>query len=302
MATPSGALPPFSARNRRDTAQIDGNFPDTARILVLHLLSGGIRRGYLEGWAAVALEIQRIARVPPQMYSRPDSSAALESVEEILKTLPWERMYDFCERLHNYLAKGTGYYDDDREYVVTTSKSDVQLFFSDELQRLFQEENLAFEFRDGFVQRRGRRHTVEQVSRAEAVLVDAQLATARKHFAKALRYFRDRVKPDPENAVKEAVCAVEAAAKGLFPKAKAATLGDAIKELTGTDPGKLPKAISQTFTGLYGFRSGGDGVGHGGSTGGAVTTSIAEYVLAVAASQIILLVDLANAEEDEIPF
>lgn len=298
----SDAQPPFSARNRRDTAPIDGNFPDTARILVLHLLSEGIRRGYLEGWAAVALEIQRIARVPPQMYSRPDSSAALESVAEILKTLPWDRMYDLCERLHNYLAKEAGFTWND-EYTVTTSKREVQLFFSDELQRLFQEENLAVEFRDGLVQHRGRRHTVEQVSKAEAVLVDAQLATARKHFAKALRYFRDRAKPDPENAVKEAVCAVEAAAKDLFPNAKAKTLDDSIKWLTGPDSRKLlPKAIGQTLAGLYGFRSGGDGVGHGGSTGGAATTSIAEYALASAASQIILLVDLAKAEEDEIPF
>lgn len=297
----SGTLPPFSARNRRSTVPIDGDFPTSARTGLLHLLSEGIRKDYLEGWTAIALELQRIARVPPQTYTRPDSTAARENAGAILETLPWDRMYDFCERLHSYLATQAGYYDDDREYVIRTSKSDVQLFFSNELQRLFQEENLAFEFRDGLVQRRGRRHTVNHVSRAEAVLADARLETARTHFAKAQRYFRDRIRPDPENAVKEAVCAVEAAAKDLFPNAKATTLGDATKWLTGTEPGKLPKAIGQTFTGLYAFRSGGDGVGHGGSTGGAATTSIAEYVLAVAASQIILLVDLANTEED-IPF
>jgi AbiJ N-terminal domain 4 len=298
----SSTVPPFSARNRRDIAPVDDAFPATARVGLLHLVSEGIRKDYLEGWAGTALELQRIARVPPQTYTRPDSSAARENAEAILNTLPWEKVYDFCERLHNSLAKEAGYRGDMDNYVVTTSKSEVQLFFSNELQRLFQEENLAFEFRDGLVQRRGRRHTVDQVSKAETALVDTRLATARKHFAKALRYFRDRVKPDPENAVKEAVCAVEAAAKDLFPNAKATTLGDATKWLTGPEPGKLPKAIGQTFTGLYAFRSGGDGVGHGGSTGGTATTSIAEYVLALAASQIILLVDLANAEEDEIPF
>jgi hypothetical protein len=56
------------------------------------------------------------------------------------------------------------------------------------------------------------------------------------------------------------------------------------------------------LTGLYAFRSGGDGVGHGGSTGGAATQDIAEYVLAMAASQIILLTDLASAQpEDDTP-
>jgi hypothetical protein len=37
-------------------------------------------------------------------------------------------------------------------------------------------------------------------------------------------------------------------------------------------------------------------------SGGAATNNIAEYALALAASQIILLADLAKAEEDEVPF
>jgi hypothetical protein len=39
MATPTDALPPFSARNRRDTAPLDGDFPATARVGLLHLVS-----------------------------------------------------------------------------------------------------------------------------------------------------------------------------------------------------------------------------------------------------------------------
>jgi len=52
---------------------------------------------------------------------------------------------------------------------------------------------------------------------------------------------------------------------------------------------------------LYGFRSSGDGVGHGGAEGGSATKELAEYALAVAASQIVLLVDVAAAEGD-VPF
>jgi hypothetical protein len=221
-------------------------------------------------------------------------------VQILLEMLSWERQYDFCERLFSHLATGTEY--ENNGYIVRTERSEAQQFFAEELQRLFQEENLAFEFRDGLVQRRGRRHTMSQVSKAEAVLREERLETARKHFGKALRYFRDRVKPDHENAVKEAVCAVEAAAKELFPNAKAATLDGVVKWLAGTDPGKLPKTIGQTFIGLYAFRGGGDGVAHGGTTGGTATKSIAEYALGLAASQIILLVDLASATEEDIPF
>jgi hypothetical protein len=294
----TGALPPFSARNRRDTAPVDEDFPSDARTGLLHLIKQGVGRNLIRSWETVAEELQRIVRVPPSSFSSEVSAHA--TVDFLLETVTWDRAYDFCERIHSHLAVGYEY--ETVAGVGSVSKTESQQFFADELQRLFQEENLAYEFRDGAVQRRGRRHTVDRMSKAEGVLVDSRLATARQHFAKAQRFFRDRVKPDPENAVKEAVCAVEAAAKELFPNAKAATLGDAIKWLTGPEPGKLPKAISHTLTGLYAFRSGAEGVGHGGATGGAVTTAIAEYVLAVAASQIILLVELASASDEETPF
>jgi hypothetical protein len=101
--------------------------------------------------------------------------------------------------------------------------------------------------------------------------------------------------------VKEAVCATEATARALFPDG-GSTLGEVVKSITGSEIGQLPKAIAKAFDGLYGFRNAGEGVGHGGTTGGAVTKELAEYALAVAASQIVLLVDLAAAAEPVIPF
>jgi hypothetical protein len=211
-------------------------------------------------------------------------------------------VYDFCERLHGHLAHEVGYLDEHEDYRVSTPRGEAQAFISSELHRLYLEEALAFDFREGVVQRRGRRHTVERISRAEVVLGDPRLGAARKHYEKALQFFRDPSMPDHENAVKEAVCAVEAAGKALFPEAKAATLGDLAKWLTGSDTALLPKTLGQTLVGLYGFRSGGDGVGHGGTSGGVATAEVAEYALAVAASQIILLVDISNAQEQDIPF
>jgi hypothetical protein len=101
--------------------------------------------------------------------------------------------------------------------------------------------------------------------------------------------------------VKDAVCAVEATARVLFPQG-GSTLGDIIKSVTGNDPGQIPKSIANTFNGVYGFRNGGQGVGHGGATGGAVTKELAEYVLAVASSQIVYLFDFAATVHPEIPF
>lgn len=102
--------------------------------------------------------------------------------------------------------------------------------------------------------------------------------------------------------MKEAVCAVEATGKVLFPQSKAATLGDLIKWLDSATSVTVPKALRQTFTGIYAFRNGAEGVAHGAAAGGAVSVEVAEYVLAVCASQIIYLVDIAREQEGDIPF
>lgn len=287
--------PPFSARNRGAHAQIDNDCPETTRIGLLHLIYRLVQRDYVD-WSDVVSELQRIAR------NRPDSSLYNPAgAERLLLELRWDKAFDFCERLYSYLAKDVTRYEREIEQtVVDVTRSEVQEYIAREIAQLFLEEHLAFEFSDGFVRRRGRRQTAEQVSRAELVLGDPRLSKALTHFNKALRYFRNVSQPDPENAVKEAVCAVEATARALFPGP--ATLGEVIKSITGSSSGQLPKTIAQTFHGLYGFRSGGDGVGHGGSEGGAVTKELAEYSLAIAASQIVLLVDLALTLEPDIPF
>jgi hypothetical protein len=284
--------PPFSARNRGAHAQIDNECPESTRIGILHIVLKAVHQHYVEDYQTVVRELERIARVRPDQFSE---------IDGLLMQLPWDKVFDFCERFYNHLAQDYQRYDREEELVLITAKSEAQQYIASELQRLFLEENLAFEFSDGIVRRRGRRTTADQVSRAEVVLGDPRLAKALGHFNKALRYFRNISQPDPENVVKEAVCAVEAAARALFPSG-GSTLGDVVKSIAGVGPGQLPKPIAKTFEGLYGFRSAGEGVGHGGADGGAATKELSEYALAVAASQIVLLVDLAAALEPEIPF
>lgn len=295
-------VPPFSTRNRRDKNWIEDDFPPSARTGLLHLLDDAVHRDCISSWAVVAKELGRIARAAPEHYSLTSVesiSAAKFDVEAHLNQLNWERVYDFCERLHNHLAQGAVIHVDGSE--VSTTRAQSQSFLAGEMQRLFDEESLGYEFRDGLVQRRGKRHTIAQIARAENALADHKLDSARKHFSKSLRHFRDRKKPDLENAVKEAVCAVEAAAKELFPDSKAQTLGKFVIWATNGKTLLFPKTIGDTFSGLYGFRNSGEGVSHGATTGGVVTAELSEYVLGVAASQIVFLADLAS-DVEEPPF
>lgn len=295
---------PFSARHRGQNRQIDGDVPANARNGLLHLLHDLVERRYVGEWIHIATELHRIGRLAPTEYdrhsvrslrkARSDAGAALES-------LSWQKVYDFCERLHGHLSRDVGYQEDDH-FVVTMPRSGVQAYVAGELQRLFFEEGLAFEFSEGTVRRRGRKHTVDLTARAQVVLGDPRLAGARKHFEKALQFFRSYAKPDYENAVKESVCAVEAAGKVLFPEAKAATLGDLAKWLVSAKDVAVPKALGQMITATYAYRSGGDGVGHGGASAGRATVEVAEFILAVCASQIIYLVDVANLQDLDVPF
>jgi hypothetical protein len=200
------------------------------------------------------------------------------------------------------LPQEIGYEDSCGNYEVKTSRGDIQSYIAVELQRLFFEEGLAYEFAEGVVRRRGRKHTVELLAKTQVVLGDPQLLSARKHYDKALQFFRHPSTPDYENSVKEAVCAVEAAGKILFPEAKASTLGDLIKWLVSAENLAVPRAIGHTLTGVYAFRSGGEGVAHGAASGGKVTLEVAEYILGICASQVIFLVDLANSTEPDVPF
>lgn len=292
-------LSPFSAKNRREKNWVEEDFPASARNGLLHVLNEAIEKDYLRGWSAAAKELRRIARVAPAKYSDYSEESIKKArfdAESQLNQLAWDRAYDFCERLYTHLTEDISRWYNDEE--ITITKGQAQSFFAEEVQRLFEEEGLGYDFRDGLVQRRGKRHTIDRTNKAEKALADQKLNAARIHFSKAMRYFHDRKKPDHENTVKEAVCAVEAAAKELFPDAKAKTLGDFVGWATNSERNLLPKTIGQTFSGLYGFRNSGEGVAHGAASGGTVTAELSEYILGTAASQILFLADLAKNDEE----
>ncbi|NTW49449.1 MAG: hypothetical protein HGB19_06955 [Chlorobiales bacterium] len=265
--------PPFS-RRILGSQWIQDDFPDSARIALLHLLHDLVDRMYVNDWIDIDREIRRIGRDEPQIYDSQKAESirnARLSAEKLLKILAWPKIFDFCERLQSHLAKAVGHWNDfNREMDIETDRDDVRLFIGDELQRIFLEENLAFTFdhEQGEVQRRGRGHTAKQVAKAEPTFSDPRLNSSREHFRKATQYFNNRTRPDYENTVKEAVCAIEAAARSLFSDVKAKTLGEVIKQIQGSGNGQLPKPIADSITGLYAYRNAGDGVSHGGADGG----------------------------------
>jgi hypothetical protein len=187
----SSPQPPFSARVRGKHRQIDAEFPSSARSGLLHLLFDVVDRRYLSDWTVVARELHRIGRLPLIAYESSSVSSLKQArvdAEAALGALDWAKVYDFCERLYGHLAQEIGHEDNYGNYTVQVSRGDMQAYISTELQRLFLEEDLAYEFTEGAVRRRGRKHTVDLVAKSQLVLGDSRLLGARQHFDKALQF------------------------------------------------------------------------------------------------------------------
>lgn len=138
------SVPPFSSRNHGAHAHVDNDCPESARTGLLHLLYQVVEREYV-GWPEIARELQRIARLSPGVYSSSSTVSINEArnhARTALLQLPWDKVYDFCERLHGNLVQEVWYRDNDDERIVTSSKSDAQNYVSAEIQRVFVEEHL----------------------------------------------------------------------------------------------------------------------------------------------------------------
>jgi len=96
------------------------------------------------------------------------------------------------------------------------------------------------------------------VQAIEAAL-SAATTPARTHLSKSLGLLGDRQRPDAENAMKEAVSAVEATCSAIV--GKRATLGEALKKLEHAGV-LLHPALKESWLKIYGYSSDADGIRH----------------------------------------
>lgn len=274
---------------------IHHDFPPDSRIALYHVLLDLRERGRLVAWNDVARELRRLARLLP-------SGAANQNlVMRYLQDLEWPLVFEFIERAYARLLVREGYWDEET-FVERAGLVTVQAEFASEVNRILLEDNLGFEFVSGQFMRPGSKQYQSATASAGRVLARPELASARTHFLKAMRFFEAAPHADPANAVKEAVIALEAAAKGLFPGVSGNDLRAVMQQLRGTSEDEVPPTLSKIAENLYAFRGAGLGVAHGGATGGVPTNEVAELVLSVTASFIVYLTSLADRRATEPPF
>ena len=116
---------------------------------------------------------------------------------------------------------------------------------------------------------------IETIEQAAATPYDS----VNQHISKALAHYADLKNPDYENAVKEAISAVEAMCCIITgTSGKQATLGNAIKKLE--DKGvHIHGGMKQGFKDLYGYASDENGIRHGGKDFKSVPPEDAKFML-----------------------
>lgn len=279
---------------------VDDDFPLDARMALRHVLGDLVGAERVESWTPVLREVERLARVSPSSFEYEHQRE--DRAWELMKELPWERVFELVERIHAKFLRPTYVWINANEQAEDLSLDTVRAEFAAEVNQVLLEENFAFEFRDGRFYRPGGLQLQRASSSAHKVLARPELKEAREHFLKAVRFYDGAVGADYPNAAKEAVSALEAAIKGLFPDKKENDCRRILRQLTGPGEEEVPPTLANVAEQVYAFRGAATAVAHGGAQGGTVTPEVAELVMSLVASYITYLASLSDRLNEELPF
>lgn len=291
---------PFPRRFDTGTIRlIDQDFPASARLGLCHVLAELVESNRVSDWKPLLRELQRLRR--SDVFGMKQVGAPLEEVRNLLLELPWTHVFEFCERVYDKYLVPVHIWEDHNSQEIE-SLTDVQAFFTGEINQLIAEENLTFSFVDGQFRRPGHYVTQKLSTDAFKVLGAPELKEARLHYQKALRFLQSQPQGDYPNSVKEAVSALESTVKALCPDEWKSDFATTLKRLQGTGEDQIPPTLIKSIEGVYAFRSAATGVAHGGATGGVVTFASAELVLNCVSSFITFFVAHRASYAPAIPF
>jgi hypothetical protein len=293
---------PFTQRlGIQPSKPIDNDFPKSTRIALAQLISMLSEKNYLKSQDALLTELHRTGRLTGQEFDFDYETPFLTKVVTALLQIEWFRVYIFCERIYDHVFEVYGYFQEE-QWAEIASLAEVRRFFTDELNLILAEDNLAFHFVNGRFQRRGRAQTQNNFQRVGTVLSFPILSGVRDHYNKARKFFDERPKPDVENCVKEALCALEACLEVLTKKPASNDFAKVVKQFQGNEPRQIPPPIAEGMIKLHAYRGSGQGVAHAAPQGNRVSEVEAELVLSLVATYITYLVDLFSEPEAEVPF
>lgn len=283
---------------------ITNEFSESAKNALFSLLVDLVSRKYISFiqyncWYSIYIEITRTNRTD---YIEMDQTLYQIECKELISKMLWYRVFIFCERIYKKLLTPVYEIDRDGNKDVITTIEEVKKYFSDEINTIISEENIAYKFENGIFVKLGRAQTQKNIIRVGNVLNDINMQRVKTHYLKALTFFNKFPEPENENCVKEAICALESAAEILMKRNVTKDFCKEIQRFEGNEEGKIPSPIIQSIIKVYGYRNNGIGVAHGNTKGLKVTLTEAELILNLVASYITYLYDTLMKCEEAPPF
>jgi hypothetical protein len=275
---------------------ISNDFTKEGRIALGYVLQQLEEKGLITRYEDITLEIKRVGRFTNSDIEKIDRNEYPTYLIGMIVKLEWHQVFYLCERIYAKFLKEMEYYGG-----TVATLEDARQAFTDEINLIMEEENLAYHFVNGLFSRRGRAQTQKALERVGTILSDPRLENVRKIYNKAKSAFDKRPEADVENCVKDAVCALELCLEILAPKPVGKDFSATIKRLQGNSLNQIPPPIGESMIKIYGYRGSGANVAHGSNDGNKVTILEAELVLSMVATYITYLVDLMPLEDD-IPF
>lgn len=190
---------------------------------------------------------------------------------DIVTAVDWDEFLDMCEALWHLIPEQSR----DR--------------YGNELNALFSRRYFGYELRDGKIERVGSRAQDAAIAEARGILRDEDLQSPDEQFQKAISFYNRRPTADNENAVKEAVSAVEGVAQILLGDTSL-TLSKALVRLKKEQD--VHPTLIIMLEKLYAYRGDAAGVAHALTGDKEVRPEDAEFALAVSASAIVYLARL----------
>lgn len=191
-------------------------------------------------------------------------------LNELVVTCKWWQFYDICEIILGF-------------FIIKNRKE----AFSKRVNKLFKEEHLGYELRDGKVEKISSEYVDRKIQEVRYLLKEPEFKSADELFEKAIKALNERPKPDAENCIKDAIASVESAGK-IIRKDKNARIDNIIKD--AIQKGIIPQLLGDPIIKLYAYRGNEPAIAHGGIEPSKVTEDEAEFVLAMSAAIILYLV------------
>ncbi|HLF71216.1 MAG TPA: hypothetical protein VI759_03595 [Dehalococcoidia bacterium] len=197
-----------------------------------------------------------------------------QTVFTIMNKLTWYELCDVCEALYES---------------VEALNSERANRFQHDINKVFARNGFGYEMRHGQVEHIGAFLQEEVIAETRLILSDPELAGPSEQFQDALRYYNARPKPDLDNAVKEAISAVEGLTRILLndPKIVLSKALLEIRQKKGVHP-----ALVEIIAKVYAYRGDVEGIAHGATAPSQITFADAEFVIGSAGNAIIYLARL----------